>query len=72
MSQSDTSDEITVTVLRSRALGRADGRVAIWLETKELGPIAFEVDARAIAALRGDLAAAESLLRQSGAQKKPS
>jgi hypothetical protein len=72
MSRFGTSEQYTVTVLRSQAVGRPDGRVAIVLHTKELGSIAFEVHARAIAALRGDLAAAESLLRQSGEQKKPS
>jgi hypothetical protein len=64
MTQGKTTDWTTVTVLGSLPLGRADGRVSIGLETKELGPIAFEVDARAIAALRKNLNAAERLLRQ--------
>jgi hypothetical protein len=69
MSQFGTSDYRTVTVLRSQALGRPDGRVAIRLDTKEEGTIAFEVDQHAIDALRRDLLAAETLLRQSGGQK---
>lgn len=64
MPQFGTSDYRTLTVLRSQALGRADGRVSIRLETKEEGSIAFEVDQRAIDALRRDLLAAEQLLRQ--------
>ena len=64
MSQFGTSDYQTVTVLASQAMGRADGRVSIRLETKELGSIAFEVDQQAIDALRRDLSAAEQLLRQ--------
>ena len=64
MSQFGTSDHPTLTVLGSQALGRPDGRVAIRLETKEAGSIAFEVDQRAIDALRKDLAHAETLLRQ--------
>ena len=64
MSQFGTSDYQTVTVLSSQAVGRPDRRVAILLATKELGPIAFEVDQWAIDALRGDLLAAEQLLRQ--------
>lgn len=64
MSQFGTSDYQTVTVLESQAMGRADGRVSIRLKTKELGSIAFEVDQRAIDALRRDLLAAEQLLRQ--------
>jgi len=66
MSQFGTSDHLTVTVTGSQALGRPDGRVAIRLLTKEVDSIAFEVDQRAIDALRGDLRAAEQLLRQSG------
>lgn len=65
MSLDRTSEYTTVTVLRSRPIGRPDGRSAILLETKEIGAIAFEVDQRAIAALRSALAAAERNLRQS-------
>jgi hypothetical protein len=64
MPQSDTKEWNTVTVLGSQPLGRPDGRVAIRLQTKELGSIAFEVDQRAIDALRKDLTTAEKLLRQ--------
>ena len=64
MAQRETKDHTTVTVLGSQALGRPDGRAAIRLQTKELGSIAFEVDQRAIDALRRDLVAAEQLLRQ--------
>lgn len=64
MAQFGTSEYVTLTILSSQALGNAQGRVAIRLETKELGSIAFEVDQRAIDALRGDLVAAEQLLRQ--------
>ena len=63
------SDHPTVTVLASQAMGRADGRVSILLITKEMGPIAFEIDQRAIDALRQNLALAEQLLRQSIEQK---
>lgn len=66
MSQFGTNEFSTVTVLRSQALGRPDGRVAIRLDTKELGAIAFEADQRAIDGLRRDLSAAEQLLRQPG------
>lgn len=64
MPQFGTSEQTTVTVLGSQALGRPDGRVSIRLLTKELGSIAFEVDQRAIDALRGDLLKAEQFLRQ--------
>jgi hypothetical protein len=64
MSGFGTNEWNTVTVLASQAVGRPDGRVAIRLDTKELGAIAFEVDQRAIDALRNDLMAAERLLRQ--------
>jgi len=53
----------TVHVLSSQALG-GFGRAAIGLETS-IGPIAFEVDQKAIDALRRDLTAAEQLLRTS-------
>ena len=64
MSQFGTNDYQTVTVLRSQALGRADGRAVIRLDTRELGAIAFEVDRGAIGALRRDLSIAEAFLRQ--------
>lgn len=59
-------DENTVTVTGSRSVCRADGRASIVLETKELGAIAFEVDQRALAALRREIAAVEEFLQSSG------
>jgi hypothetical protein len=70
MSEFGTNEWTTVTVLRSQALGRPDGPVSIGLWTKEAGAIAFEVDQRAIDALRRDLVAAETLLRQSASPSK--
>lgn len=55
-------DLITVTVLGSRLVARP-GSTALALVTKESGTIAFEVDLRAIEALRKSLDLAESLLR---------
>ena len=54
----------TVTVTGSQSVAGPDGHVAIVLYTKEVGPIAFEVDQKAIDALRRDIAAAEAILRQ--------
>ena len=53
-----------LTVCDSQWVGRSDGRVALVLETKELGPVAFELDQSIITALRRDLLAMEQLLRQ--------
>jgi hypothetical protein len=69
MSQLGASNYPTLTVLRSEAMGRADGRVSILLTTKEKGPIAFEVDQQAIDGLRQHLAIAEHLLRQTIGQR---
>ncbi len=55
-----------VTVLRSESLLSSDKRAAIELVTRELGPIAFEVDLRAIDALRRNLATVKSFLLQKG------
>ncbi len=55
-----------VTVLHSESLLRSDRRAAIELVTRELGPIAFEVDQRAIDALRRHLATVEAVLLQKG------
>jgi hypothetical protein len=64
MSQNRSTKPTNVTVLLSHALGSPEaGKVAISLETKELGTIAFEVDQRMIDALRRDLACAEALVR---------
>jgi hypothetical protein len=53
-----------LTVLSSQVFARPDGRVAIALETKENGTLAFEVDQHAIDTLRRDLAVAETFLCQ--------
>ena len=60
------STPITVlTVFNSRAIEGTDGRVAMVLETRELGPVAFEVDQRVIDSIRNNLLVAKHLLRQS-------
>ena len=60
------STPLTVlTVFNSQAIGGADGRVAMVFETRELGPVAFEVDQRVIDAIRNNLLVAKQLLRQS-------
>jgi hypothetical protein len=64
MSQNGSTKRTNVTVLLSHALGSPEaGEIAILLETKELGTIAFEVDQQTIDALRKDLACAETLVR---------
>lgn len=70
MSQFGTNTYRTVTVLESQAMATADGRVSIRLRLQEES-IAFVVDQKAIDALRRDLLAAESFLRQSS-ERKPS
>ena len=52
----------TVTVLGSRAAETPDKRVALILDTREVGPLAFEVNQQAVAAIRESLAAIEQLL----------
>ena len=54
-----------LTLLNSQVVGRTDGRTAVVLETREVGPVAFELDQRGIDALRRNLITAERLLRQS-------
>ena len=54
----------TVTVIGSGSFARADGRVAIVLDTKERGVIAFVVNLQNIEKLRRELMAAETDLRQ--------
>ena len=66
----ETRDVKTVTVAGSQAMSRPDGRVAIRLETLELGPIAFEVTEQAIAGLRLAIAACETHLQRSRNQSK--
>jgi hypothetical protein len=64
MVQRQTREVRTVTVLGSQPMVRPDGRASIRLDTQELGSIAFEIDQRAIAALREAIAVAEIHLRQ--------
>jgi hypothetical protein len=59
-----TLDVRTVTVMSSQPMVRPDGRVAIRLDTGELGSIAFEVDQRAIEGLLQAIASVETQLRQ--------
>jgi hypothetical protein len=70
MTEDKTSDVKTVTVIGSQPMVRPDGRAAIRLDTRELGPIAFEVDEKAIVALRQAIASAETHLRQSKGQTR--
>lgn len=63
MDKSETKELQTLTVMASSTAASADGRVAIVLHTKQEGSIAFEVDERAIAALRNEITVAESFLR---------
>ena len=71
MSEPTNTNEKMVTVLGSKCLGHPDGRVAIRLITKELGSVAFEVNKRAIDALRIELATAEMFLRKPLTTKPP-
>ncbi len=64
MSESRSTDLMTVTVLGSESFIRPDGRAAIRFDTNELGPIAFEVDQQTIDTLRQKLANAETFLHQ--------
>jgi hypothetical protein len=52
----------TVTVLSSQAGQIATGSTALVLQTRESGPIAFAVDAKAIADIRAALAKCEAAL----------
>ena len=54
-----------LTVFNSQAIGGTDGRVAMVFETREVGPVAFEVDQRVIDVIRNNLLVAKHLLRQS-------
>jgi hypothetical protein len=54
---------IIVTVIGSNVVARADGRVAMALQTKEQGAIAFEVTLETIPVIRRELALAEQMLR---------
>jgi hypothetical protein len=64
MSQLGTSGWTIVTVRLSQAFRRPDGRVSIGLWTKEVCPIAFEVNRQAIESLRNNLKDAERLLHR--------
>jgi hypothetical protein len=56
----------TVTVIGSKVLARAVGRVALLLDTRESGHIALEVNLQSIGFLRAESAKVETLLRQPG------
>jgi hypothetical protein len=64
MPQFGTSNWTIVTVRQSQAFRRPDGRVSVGLWTKEIGPIAFEVNQQAIESLRNNLKDAERLLHR--------
>ena len=53
----------TVTVTKSFAVARPDGRLAMVLVTLEQGAIAFELDATAIHFLRRELDAIELMMK---------
>ena len=55
----------TLTMLGCQTIGRSDGRAAILLNSKELGPVAFEVNEQAIDAIQKALAVAATLLHRS-------
>lgn len=60
----ETKQVRTVTVIGSSVAMSPTGLVAIVLDTKERGPIGFAVDLESCAALRREIAAAETFLRQ--------
>jgi hypothetical protein len=64
MSQSRTENWTIVTVRQSQAFRRPDGQISIGFWTKEMGPIAFEVNQQAIESLRNNLKDAERLLQR--------
>ena len=66
MKRGETRDLTTLTVLGSQSLIRPDGRAAILFRTAQAGSIAFEVDERAIAALRKAIAEIETALKGGG------
>jgi hypothetical protein len=57
-----TFDLNTVTVLRSWAVATPEKRVALVLDIKDMGPIAFEVNSQVLAGLRDSLDAIEQML----------
>jgi hypothetical protein len=60
----------TVTVIGSSVAAGVDGQAAIVLNTKESGPLAFLVTLESCAALRRDIADAETFLRQNPNKSK--
>jgi hypothetical protein len=60
----ETQQVPTVTVIASSVAVSPTGIVAIVLDTKERGPIGFAVTLESCAALRREIAAAETALRQ--------
>jgi hypothetical protein len=63
MKKGETREIQTVRVKSAQTLATPDGRVAILLDTQEVGPIAFEVNLEAIDSLRRKLTDAETFLR---------
>jgi hypothetical protein len=64
MAKAPTGNFGTVTVMRSWAGVSVSGATALVLETKEQGPIAFEIDRQGIALIRKALVDAERILAQ--------
>lgn len=63
-----SGDFRTVTVTHSSPMAQADGSTALLLETLEGGPIAFRIDAHAIALLRRQLGECEAILNRRSAR----
>jgi hypothetical protein len=61
---SSKSAPTMLNLLTSHAVAQAQGRVAIQLQTAELGPLLFEVDQASIAGIRRALMAAEQILQR--------
>ena len=59
-----TQDYQTVTIAGSFSVARPDGRYAIVLETLEAGAIALEVNEIVLTALRRELNAIETMMKQ--------
>jgi hypothetical protein len=70
MPKGETHRVRTVTVIGSNTAIHPGGVVAIVLNTAEEGPIAFQVTLESCAALRREIAAAESRLYQFQDQQK--
>jgi hypothetical protein len=65
MSEFGGTEYPTVSIARSQILERADGSIALMLELREQGPIAFVVTLDTIPLLRQSLDHAEMLLKRS-------